>query len=207
MPTKSNLCLSNSLAIAAVSESDLYGLLTFHVPNFMSLFHSLSPTKGSFHFRGLGKCFVIWYFLWGKVDSISPNPQAGGLPLVGCPRLLIQYIRSHPPYWRPFLHPQHEDAPCHGDRDPVIVDIFKINYYIYKIVLHRVRSSASSFKPNIFIALKSSYSCPFINGPEPFKAFPLIISNLMCTYVKNVTSLWSLNILSFFFPGFLFCVW
>jgi hypothetical protein len=40
-----------------------------------------------------------------------PNPQVGGPPLVGgCPRLLIQYIRSYPPYWRPFLHPQPEDA-------------------------------------------------------------------------------------------------
>ncbi|KAJ4452211.1 hypothetical protein ANN_03729 [Periplaneta americana] len=28
----------------------------------------------------------------------SPNPQAGGPPLIGCPRLLIQYIRSYPPY-------------------------------------------------------------------------------------------------------------
>jgi hypothetical protein len=28
----------------------------------------------------------------------APNPQGGGPPLVGCPRLLIQYIRSYPPY-------------------------------------------------------------------------------------------------------------
>jgi hypothetical protein len=27
-----------------------------------------------------------------------PNPRAGGPPLVGCPRPLIQYIRSYPPY-------------------------------------------------------------------------------------------------------------
>jgi hypothetical protein len=27
-----------------------------------------------------------------------PNPNAGVPPLVGCPRLLIQYIRSYPPY-------------------------------------------------------------------------------------------------------------
>jgi hypothetical protein len=27
-----------------------------------------------------------------------PNLQAGGPPLVGCPRLLIQYICSYPPY-------------------------------------------------------------------------------------------------------------
>ncbi|KAJ4443747.1 hypothetical protein ANN_05525 [Periplaneta americana] len=28
----------------------------------------------------------------------SPNPQAGEPLLIGCPRLLIQYIRSYPPY-------------------------------------------------------------------------------------------------------------
>jgi hypothetical protein len=56
---------------------------------------------------------------WGFV-SPSPNPQAGGPPLVSCLRLLIQYIRSYPPYWRPFLHPQPEDAPCRGDRNPLI---------------------------------------------------------------------------------------
>jgi hypothetical protein len=27
-----------------------------------------------------------------------PNPQAGGPSLVGCLRLLIQYIHSYPPY-------------------------------------------------------------------------------------------------------------
>jgi len=27
-----------------------------------------------------------------------PNPQFGEPPLVACPRLLIQYIRSYPPY-------------------------------------------------------------------------------------------------------------
>ena len=57
-------------------------------------------------------------FLWRGVVSTSPNPQAGGPPLISCPQLLIQFIHSYPPYWRPFLHPQPEDAPCHGDRDP-----------------------------------------------------------------------------------------
>jgi len=32
--------------------------------------------------------------LQGGVVSTSPNPQVGGPPLVGCPRLLIQYIHS-----------------------------------------------------------------------------------------------------------------
>jgi hypothetical protein len=25
--------------------------------------------------------------------------------------------------WRPFLHPQHQDAPCHGERDPTLANI------------------------------------------------------------------------------------
>jgi len=56
--------------------------------------------------------------LW-CVTVTSPNPQAGGPPLFGCPRLLIQCIRSYPPYRRPFLYPQPEEAPCCGDRDPL----------------------------------------------------------------------------------------
>jgi hypothetical protein len=39
---------------------------------------------------------IINFLRWGVV-STSPNPQAGGQPLVGCPRLLIQNIRSYPP--------------------------------------------------------------------------------------------------------------
>jgi hypothetical protein len=62
--------------------------------------------------------FLNIHFLRRGVVSTSPNPQAGGPPLVGCPRLFIQFIHSYPPNRRPFLHPQPEDAPCRGDRDP-----------------------------------------------------------------------------------------
>ena len=70
------------------------------------------------------KHLTLWvifniYFLRRGVVSTSSNPQAGGPPLVGCSRLLIQFIHSYPPYWRPFLHPQPEDAPYRGDRDPL----------------------------------------------------------------------------------------
>ena len=34
------------------------------------------------------------WFLQCEVVSLTPNPQAEGPLLVGCPRLLIQYIRS-----------------------------------------------------------------------------------------------------------------
>ena len=38
--------------------------------------------------------FLNMNVLQGGVFSTSPNPQAGGPPLVGCPRLLILFIRS-----------------------------------------------------------------------------------------------------------------
>jgi hypothetical protein len=59
------------------------------------------------------------FLRWGVV-STSPNPQAGGPPLVDFLRLIIQYIHSYAPYWRRFLHPQPKDAPCRGDRDTLI---------------------------------------------------------------------------------------
>jgi hypothetical protein len=46
------------------------------------------------------------------------TPKLKDYPPVGCPWLLIQYIRSYPSYWMLFLHPQTEDMPCHGDRNP-----------------------------------------------------------------------------------------
>jgi len=38
---------------------------------------------------------------WGVVNTL-PYSQAWGPPLVSCLRLLIQYSRSYPPYWRQF---------------------------------------------------------------------------------------------------------
>ena len=136
-PTKSDLYQANSLA-AAVSEPALYRLLMFHVPNKMSLFLCLvrdASSTNTPHQRSEwgsilpSDCFVSrWsispmstsqdFFSRGGVVSISPNPQAGGPPLVVFPRLLIQFICSYPPYQRPFLHPHPEDVPCRGDRDP-----------------------------------------------------------------------------------------
>ena len=70
------------------------------------------------------QAFHMWVFLnisvlQGEAVSTSPKPQAGGPPVVGCPRLLIQFIPCYPPYRRPFLYPQPEDAPFSGDKDPL----------------------------------------------------------------------------------------
>jgi hypothetical protein len=95
-----------------------------------SLFSFLhSPVISTFLVPNILNCFGIRYFLrWGVV-STSPTPQAGGQPLLGCLRLLIPYIRSHPPYRRPLLHSQPEDAPCRRDRDPLVT--WTYNPYVF----------------------------------------------------------------------------
>jgi len=58
--THYNLYLANSLA-DAVSEPALYRLLTFQVPNLMSLFRCLGHTTVSAQVRGSGIYFVTGY--------------------------------------------------------------------------------------------------------------------------------------------------
>jgi len=54
------ICISSSLA-AALSEPALYRLLTFQVPNLMSLFRCLGCTKGSVKVRVSCTHFVTWH--------------------------------------------------------------------------------------------------------------------------------------------------
>jgi hypothetical protein len=44
------------------------------------------------------RIFVTSLFFTVRSCLSHAQPQAGGPPPVGCPRLLIQYIRSYPPY-------------------------------------------------------------------------------------------------------------
>jgi len=64
------------------------------------------------------------------------TPQARRSLLVGCPRLLFQYIRRYPPYWRP---QQPEDAPCRGDRNPLILEDLGVDGRIVLIDLQKVK--------------------------------------------------------------------
>ena len=58
-----------------------------------------------------------------NIFSATLQPQAGGSPLVGCPRLLIQYIRSFPPT------PKLKDHPFSAVRD-YLFNIFAATLHI-----------------------------------------------------------------------------
>ena len=55
--------------------------------------HIPSPS----HSHPACECFLTKFFYREGLLAPRPNPQAGGPPLVGCPRLLIQFIRSYTP--------------------------------------------------------------------------------------------------------------
>ena len=77
--------------------------------------------------------------------------------LVSCPRQFSPYIRSYPPYWRPFLYPQPEDAPFCGDWDQIIMGHRRLllNFWTILIIMcHNYRNKTSKvwaffqMKPN-----------------------------------------------------------
>jgi hypothetical protein len=96
-----------------------YTNLTFNVRNLISIFCSLGRlSKESVQVWGSVRFFVTSLFLWWRVVSPSPNPQAGGLPLLSVRGCLFNIFAANLHGWRSFLHLQREDVPCCGDWDP-----------------------------------------------------------------------------------------
>jgi hypothetical protein len=117
-PTKSNLYLASSLE-TVIREPTLYKFLTFHNPNLMSIFRRLGRlSKESVQVRG-----SFWKFvkkLLFKVKGLDPHaqPPIWSRPSSFVRDCLFNIFAANLHSWRPFLHPQPEDAPCCGDRDP-----------------------------------------------------------------------------------------
>jgi len=115
------------------------------------------------------------YFIW--------IGNTGEPPLICCPRLLIQYIRSYPPYCRPFLHPQSEDAPRRGDRDALITEYLlnhcnSTGWFIWNktqscIVESTGTSLPLSLFPVLLLCHRVSYSNPATRCCSAYTAMQL----------------------------------
>ena len=91
----------------------LYGLVTFQVSNLIFLFLCRGRTGESVQCRGICVESVTVSFLRRRVVNPSTNPESGGPPLIGCPRLLNEYVRSYSPYLGGRLpYAQSEVSPC-----------------------------------------------------------------------------------------------
>jgi hypothetical protein len=88
-------------------------------------FNSLLWIHFSVHFRGGVNTsqHIQFFYGGGGVVSQPPNPQARGPPSVGCPLLLIQYIRSYPPYLETVSSIRNPRT-CHAvvTRDPLNIE-------------------------------------------------------------------------------------
>ena len=63
---------------------------------------------------------LIGFIFYGEVWSAPrPTPNLKDHLLSAVRDCLFNIFTA---IWRPFLHPQPEDVPCRGDRDPIITD-------------------------------------------------------------------------------------
>lgn len=118
---------------------------------------------------------------WEVVTTL-PYPQAGGPPLIGCPRVLILYIRSCPPYWRSFVHPQRKDAPCCGYKDPLITWEASYDYYkSWTVDFVKVTNRACFyFEKQIVFQIMSKLQMCFYIFSLPWVRLVLLIQRSSC---------------------------
>jgi hypothetical protein len=101
----------------------------------------MSPPPGS----RLCRLFLnIINFYGEELLAPRPTPKLDYHPLSAVRDCLFNVFAATLHTWRPFLHPQPENAPCRGDRDPLTTNdpllyvkddnaIFKNNWYRWEI--------------------------------------------------------------------------
>jgi hypothetical protein len=78
----------------------------------------LSFAKKSVQVRGSLEVFVTSFFYSEGLLTPRPTSKLEGHTLLSVYDCLFNIFAANLHIWRPFLHPQPEDAPCCGDRDP-----------------------------------------------------------------------------------------
>jgi len=71
-------------------------------------------------------------FYGGELLAPRPTPKLEDHPSSAVRDCLFNIFAAIHHNWRPFLHPQPEDAPCRGDRDPIMSDMR--SYYVWNVV-------------------------------------------------------------------------
>ena len=83
-------------------------------------FRCSGRTKLSVQVRGTCSCFVTNPVFTVRICQHLGQPPSWRTTPCRLFSTVFQYICNYPPYCRPLLHPQPEDAPCRGDRDQLI---------------------------------------------------------------------------------------
>jgi hypothetical protein len=83
------------------------------IPNSQQLSTCSYP---SVQIRGSLEVFVTSFFYGEGLLTPRPTPKLEGHPLLSVHDCLFNIFAANLLIWRPFFHPQPEDAPCCGDR-------------------------------------------------------------------------------------------
>jgi len=123
--------------------------------------------KISVQVRGCVRFLVTLKFIESGVVSTSPNIQSGGPHPVGCPRLLIQYIRSYPPYLEAvclYLTWGRATLWWKGPIVTIIQYTFSYNFHIYAWIF-QVSPILQSFSPKFSMHLLSYHAHHMLCSP------------------------------------------
>jgi hypothetical protein len=82
-----------------------------HISNLISVFHCFVCTEGSHWFRGFFECGVTWFFYGKEPLALRPTPKPVDHLLSAVRDCLFNIFAATLHIWKPFLHPQPEDAP------------------------------------------------------------------------------------------------
>jgi hypothetical protein len=177
-PSKSNLYLTNYLS-AAVFKPALHRFLTFQVPNLMSFFRRLGRTRALVQVRESCNQFVTRW----EVISTSPNPQAGGSPLVACPTTAYS-IYSQQPSILEAVPPSATwgRAMCRGDRDPLTTGVTSMRQNCYPLTS---LSKATWRKGGHYCATRNLFYK--LTLPNAICVKTLLCASAACTPVQHLT--------------------
>ena len=108
--------------------------------------NSLLP-KGLVRIRGSCIRFGTWLRFYGEeLLAPRPPPKLEDHPLSAVRDCLFNILAAALHIWRPLLHPQPEDAPCRGDRDPLITALKRIGGGIRRRGSGQRRQSVVGFR-------------------------------------------------------------
>jgi len=95
-------------------------LLTLNVPNLKSFFCCLCCTKVSVQVRGPVECFLtLLSFKDEELLAPRPTPKLKDYPFSAVHDCLFIILAATLHIWRPFVHPQPEDAQYCDDSNPL----------------------------------------------------------------------------------------
>jgi hypothetical protein len=116
--TTSNLYLDSPLE-TVIREPALYKLLTFHIPNLISILLLRSFIQ---RIRPGPRLYCVFrnkfIFYSERLLALRPTLKLEDHPLSFISDCLFNLFAATPHSWRSSLHPQLEDVTCCGDRGP-----------------------------------------------------------------------------------------